>query len=300
MTALAFGMDIGGSTVRAALIDADTGKVLRAEKVPLTERTPEHVVAASQALIDTLAKETNSQGGAVGVGFAGMLNGSVVVNAPNLGWRNVDFGGMLKQALGRSVLLMNDLSAAAWGELCAGAAKGTSDSFTVFVGTGVGSAIISGRTLLHGATGVAGEFGHIKVVGEGGRLCGCGESGCLEAYAGGARLQLWMKEVGLAGTASDLEALADAGNPEAQRLYEIAGSHLSLAIANQVTVLNPGVLVLGGGVLSRTPKLFSRIVETVGRRTGAASRRGLRIERALLGDDSGIVGAALMAAETPR
>ncbi len=296
MSALAFGMDIGGSTVRVSLVEVETGRVLHAEKMGLVGRSPDDVVEATKALVERLSTGGPPAGVPVGVGFAGMLNGSVVVNAPNLGWRDVDFGALLERALGRRVLLMNDLSAAAWGELCAGAGKGASDTFTVFVGTGVGSAIIAGRRLVTGATGVAGEFGHTKVVAEDGRVCGCGETGCLEAYAGGARLEAWMAEVGLQGKAPDLEVLAAAGNAEARRLFELVGTSLCLAIANQVTVLNPAVLVLGGGVLMRAPMLFARIVETVGRRTGAAARKALRIERAKLGDDSGIVGAALMAA----
>jgi glucokinase len=218
----------------------------------------------------------------------------VVVNAPNLGWRDVDFGAALARATGREVQLVNDLSAAAWGEVSAGCAQGERDTFTVFVGTGVGSAIIADGGLLTGATQVAAEFGHVKLVSEGGRACGCGQEGCLEAYAGGAKLAEWMKEEGLSGGAVELEPLAASGNAVAQRLYQYVSSSLALAIANQVTVLNPGMLVLGGGVLSRCPGLVQRIRDTVMARATVASRAELKIELAKLGDDSGLIGAALL------
>lgn len=292
---LALGVDLGGTNARAAVVERATGRVVAVEKHAWADRSPEAVVRETAALVSRLAGRYAVPPGPLGVGFAGMLRGPVVVNAPNLGWREVDLGGPLGRATGREVRLVNDLSAAAWGEFQAGAARGASDTFTVFVGTGVGSAIIAGGALMVGASQVAGEFGHLKVVPEGGRRCGCGDDGCLEAYMGGARLTDWMTEEGLSGTPSDLEARAQAGDPVAQRLYDFAVGHLALAIANQVTVLNPAVLVLGGGVLLRCPGMVARIRDVVRRRTAVAARDAVRVELATLGDDSGLVGAALLA-----
>lgn len=286
------GVDIGGTNARAAVIDGETGSVVRSAKAALPDRSPSGVVATVAELMTKLGELP--AGTAVGVGIAGMVRGDVVVNAPNLAWRDVDFGAPLRRALGRPVTLVNDLSAAAWGEFIAGAARGATDSFTVFVGTGVGSAIIANRKLVSGASGVAGEFGHLKLVAEGGRACGCGERGCLEAYMGGAKLTEWMMESGLSGTPSDLERLALRGETTAKGLYDFAVGHLALAIANQVTVLNPGVVVLGGGVLSKCPGMVRRITDVVMTRASAASRMNLRVELAVLGDDSGLVGAALL------
>ena len=287
----ALGLDIGGSTARAAVVERETGRVVESRKYAWLERSPQAVVDGTAELIRSLP----ATDGVVGVGFAGMLDGSVVVNAPNLGWRDVDFGGALSRALnGRPVQLINDLSAAAWGEYVAGAAKGVRDSLTVFAGTGVGSAIIAGGVLQTGASQVAGEFGHVKLFPEGGRRCGCGQDGCLEAYAGGAKLAEWMKEEGLEGGAGELEALAAQGNAVAQKLYEFVATQLALAIANQVTVLNPAVLVLGGGVLLRSPGLVARIREVVARRSTVSSAKAVRVAMAQLGDDSGLVGAALL------
>lgn len=290
---LHLGADVGGTNARVALVES-SGHIVQAVKACLPDRSVEGVVATVKALVGQLG-DRGPMSPTIGVGLAGMLRGSVVVNAPNLGWRDVDFGTALSFALGRPARLVNDLSAAAWGERLAGAARGLDDTFTVFVGTGVGSAIIAQGRLVHGATGVAGEFGHLKVVPEGGRPCGCGEHGCLEAYIGGARLTASMREAGLGGTPADLERLALEGHPTARSLYDTAAGFLALAIANQVTVLNPAMLVLGGGVLSNTPALVQRIRDVIAARSGAASREGLRVALAQLGDDSGIVGAALLA-----
>ena len=212
--------------------------------------------------------------------------------------RRLRIGGfLLAKELGRPVKVVNDLKAAAWGELKAGAARGEADSFTVFVGSGIGSAIISDGKLIRGATGLAGELGHLKIVPEGGRQCGCGERGCLEAYAGGTNLEAWMKESGLSGDAADLEKQAHSGNAEARKLWDFASSNLALVIANLVTVLNPGFVVLGGGVMTRSPRLVQRVCDTIGERSAAASRTGLKVALAALGDDSGVVGAALLGAE---
>ncbi len=292
---LRLGVDLGGTNARAAVVERATGRIVGSARETWTDRTPEAVIAGTAKLVTALAKEHQVGPGPVGVGFAGMLRGPVVVNAPNLGWRDVDFGGPLSAALGRDVTLVNDLSAAAWGEYSAGCAKGARDTFTVFVGTGVGSAIISNGALLSGASHVAAEFGHIKLVVESGRLCGCGQRGCLEAYVGGAKLAQWMKEEKIEGTAVDLETLAGrVEEKKAKTLYDYATSNLALAIANQVTVLNPAVLVLGGGVLSRCPGMVQRIRDTVAARSTVASSSALRIELASLGDDSGLVGAALL------
>lgn len=290
---VALGVDIGGTNARAAVVERSTGKLLSTVKEPLSDRTPAGVVSVVRSLVEKVGAGHTVE--TVGVGVAGMLRGDVVVNAPNLHWRDVDFGGPLAKALGRPVRLVNDLSAAAWGELHAGAARGAADTFTVFVGTGVGSAIISGGRLLQGSTGVAAEFGHVKLVPEGGRLCGCGEYGCLEAYMGGAKLTEWMAESGVSGTPSDLERQAQEGVTTAKGIYDFAVGHLALSIANQVTVLNPAVVVLGGGVLSRCPGMVKRITDVVMARASAASRSALQIRMAELGDDSGLVGAALLA-----
>lgn len=297
VSVLALGLDLGGTHTRAAVVDRVSGKIVASVKETHEDRSPEGVIASMARAAAGASKAAGIDGRLpVGVGAAAQLDGDVVTNAPNLGWRNVPFGALLSARLGTAVKVVNDLKAAAWGELHHGLGRGQTDTYTLFVGSGVGSAIISQKQLVMGSGGLAGEVGHLKVVLEGGRPCGCGENGCLEAYAGGVQLQKWMKECGLEGGAPELEALAHQGNAEAHRLWDFATSQLATVAANMVTALNPGTLVLGGGVLTRCPKMVERIVDTVGRKALAASRVGLKIGLASLGDDAGLVGAAMLTA----
>ncbi|NPC79408.1 ROK family protein, partial [Pyxidicoccus fallax] len=198
----------------------------------------------------------------------------------------------------------------AWGEFHAGAGRGAQDVLVVFVGSGVGSAIIANGRLVDGAGGVAGELGHIKVV-PNGRRCGCGEQGCLEAYTGGHNLIAQTRELLEGGkspavtklsggdpariTPVTLEQAVEAGDAAAREVYERAALFLAMAVANQVTVLNPARLILGGGVLTHCPGLRRRVVEGVQAWASQTAREGLLITEAELGDDSGLIGAALLA-----
>ncbi|WP_338863542.1 ROK family protein [Myxococcus stipitatus] len=306
------GIDLGGTFARAAVVD-EAGKMLASAKVALAERSPSSVVETIAEAASAAVRSAGVIVDACGVGAAAQIHkdSGVLSVAPNLGWRNVPLGQLLTDRLGQPVKVVNDLSAAAWGELHVGAGRGAQDLLVVFVGSGVGSAIISGGRLLDGAGGVAGELGHIKVV-PGGRRCGCGEQGCLEAYTGGHNLIAQARELLEAGvspalahlvggdgmklTPVVLEQAAEAGDAAAREVYERAAQFLALAVANQVTVLNPARLILGGGVLNHCPGIRRRVLEGVRAWASQTSREGLLIADAELGDDSGLIGAALLAA----
>jgi glucokinase len=309
------GIDVGGTFARAAVVAAD-GRLVTVAKRALGERKPEAVAdCVAHAVAEALEAARGVTIIGCGVGVAAQLNPSTgrVRVAPNLGWRDVPFGELLCARLGRPVWLLNDLSAAAYGEFYAGAGRGQRDLLTVFVGSGVGSAIIANGQLVAGIGGVAGELGHIKVVPEGGRRCGCGELGCLEAYAGGHNLIEQCRELvaqagspkllALAGgdpsaiTPVHLEEAALAGDPGAVRVYHQMRDFLGVAVANYVTMLNPARLILGGGVLSRLPALRRSVAEGVQRYASRVSLTEFQVVDAVLGDDSGLMGAGLLAAQ---
>lgn len=314
---LRLGVDLGGTNARAALVDEGTGAVVTSHKLRHEERTP---IAVARTVAEAVRQAAAQAGvgvaslGGAGVGVAGQCLGAsgVVLNAPNLGWRDIPFGDLLQAELGVPVRIVNDLSAAAWGERGFGAARGVDDAALVFVGSGVGSGLILGGRLHEGGSGVAGELGHIKVAPRGAqpRRCGCGEWGCLEAYVGGMNLAARVREdlaEGKAGavlaaaggdpskvSASAVEGAYAAGDVYARDLWAEAGELLGTAMANLCTLLNPARLVLGGGVLLGCPNLMRITRAHVGDRTLKASRRGLAVEVAGLGDDAGVVGAALL------
>jgi len=291
---LVLSVDLGGTHVRLAGVDL-SGQIKKQCKLRLEDKAPEYVV---QLLADEAQKLSADMGMPLevcSVGIAGMLRGQTVAIAPNLDWREEEFGQKLEKRLGVPVFLFNDLSAAAWGEFSLGAARGFRDSLTVFVGSGVGSALICNGQLVEGGRGVAGELGHVKLGGGHTALCGCGQRGCLEAYVGGNNIQKRMAEQGLKGSAAELEVAAQQGNPVAQKLHAFVGEQLGLAISNAVSLLNPEVLVLGGGVLLHCPGMLEAVEEGVRRYTASVALESLAIRKAALGDDSGLLGAALLA-----
>lgn len=316
MERLGIGADLGGTNARAAVVERETGRIVALHKERLHERSPEAVAAVLATAVKAAAREAGaelSSLGAVGIGVAGQCLGAtgVVLNAPNLGWRDVPFGALLSADLGRPVRIVNDLSAAAWGEAAVGSARGARDAILVFVGSGIGSGLILGGRLYEGAGGIAGEFGHTKVV-PGGRTCGCGEVGCLEAYVGGNNFAERLRELVREGramgvlraaggdpariTVSSLEAAAEGGDEEALVLREEAARLLGIATGNLVTLLNPSKLILGGGVLNGAPGLKREAIEWIRRTAGRAHLAQVAIVDAALGDDAGGIGAALLGA----
>jgi glucokinase len=319
MASLGLGVDLGGTNARAAVVDRDSGEVLASHKEPHRERTAAAVVeVVAHAVLHSAraAGVAPADVGHVGVGVAGQVLGrtGVVLNAPNLGWRDVPLGDLLARRLGAAVHIANDLSAAAWGERRFGAARGVDDAVLMFVGSGVGSGLILGGHLHDGHRGVAGELGHTKVrpirAATAVRRCGCGELSCLEAYVSGVNLAARVREELAAGArslatdivAGDLsrvnatvvdEAYAR-GDAYARELWEEAGALLGNAIANLVTLLNPARIILGGGVVIGCPQLEAVVRRVVDEQASKSALVGLTLEKAHLGDDAGVIGAALL------
>jgi glucokinase len=250
--------------------------------------------------------------GAIGVACAGQIHPETqaVVAAPNLGFRDVPLRAALSEAFGLPVWVENDVRGAAWGEYRRGSGAGASSLVAVFVGTGVGSGAVLGGALWRGAGNAAGEVGHTQVVPDG-LPCPCGQRGCMEQYASGSGLQRRFASDLASGVATRLidpargeparltarmvaEAAA-AGDAYAIALWRDLERYLAQALANYVTVLNPEILVLGGGVMETVPALFAAIAGAVTALTTEMARATIRIERAVLGDWSGVVGAADLA-----
>ena len=318
MTALALGVDLGGTNARAAVVDRDSGEIVSSHKAQHRDRSPATVVeSVARAVLDVLEGHERTPGsfGRVGVGVAGQCLGrtGMVLNAPNLGWRDVPFGEMLAARLAAPVRIANDLSTAAWGERRFGAARGFDDAVLVFVGSGVGSGLILGGRLHDGHRGLAGELGHVKVRplrGGAPRQCGCGELGCLEAYASGMNIAARVREELAAGAASQVLELVQgdlsrvsatvldtayaAGDGYARALWEEVSDLLGNAIATVVTLLNPARVILGGGVILGCPELRGLVLSTFEAKVSRSAAVGLTIERAFLGDDAGVIGAALL------
>ena len=309
------GIDLGGSNLRVASLAPDSATLLDQHKEAVGEpRDPDTIVARIAALVDELA------GGAtavpVGIGIAAMLRDrrGTVANSPHLRWRDVPFGELLAKRLGArfSVGVYNDVNAIVYGEHVFGAAKGFRDVLGVYVGTGIGGGLIVNGALVEGATNCAGEIGHVKVRWDDDAApCACGQRGCVEAYVGGSYVAKRIAAELAAGAAtstieiaggidhvtpSHVDQAAAEGDPWALSIWEELAPLLAIALGNAIALLDPERLVLGGGLLGRTPTLYEQVVTMLPLVAPVASMEPLSIAPAVLGDDAGIVGAAALAA----
>ncbi|HEU5320174.1 MAG TPA: ROK family protein, partial [Methylomirabilota bacterium] len=304
------GVDVGGTSIRAGAVTAD-GRFSQVEHPTEPRRGPDAVLASVEEAIRELAV-ASGEPVAIGVACAGMIRpDGLVVRAPNLGWRDVPLGEHLGKAFGVPVTVENDVRAAAWGEYRFALGTSVHSLVAVFVGTGVGSGAVLDGALWRGADNGAGELGHTRVVLDG-LPCPCGGRGCLEQYVSGAGFQRRLGAA-LAEGASTVLARACAGDPDAltatmvaaaanngdelaRALWMDARGYLALGLANYVTLLNPQVLVLGGGVIAALPELFDAVAGAVMASTTVLARESLRIQRARLGDWAGVLGAVALAA----
>jgi glucokinase len=288
------------------------GRILTSlERLTEARRGPDAVLTTLQSAVDDVRASVGDIAG-VGIACAGQIRpeDGLVVQAPNLDWHDFPLGARLTDALRVRVVVENDVRAAAWGEFRFGAARGAQSLIVVFVGTGLGSgAVLDGR-LWRGAGNAAGEVGHTQVVVDG-LPCRCGQRGCLEQYVSGTGFQRRFAAARAAGVATSLSdvtgddsakltapmvwSAAAAGDAFARDVKADAERYLALGIANYVTVVNPEVLVFGGGVVEHVPALVEAATPGLLARTTVLARGALRVARAELGDWSGVAGAADLA-----
>jgi glucokinase len=310
----AIGLDIGGTKIVAAVVDHG-GRILTQRLVD-TPDDGERRLAAVIALVRELREEHGLTHTTVGVGAAGLVDLDGVMRfAPNLDWRDYPLRSVLAEELGLPVQVENDANAAAWAEYVVGAGHDASiGALMLTVGTGVGGGLVMDGKLVRGAHGLAAEVGHI-IVSDGGAQCPCGNRGCLEAYASGTAIGRSAREAVAAGTLAEgsslygVEALtgaevgaaASAGDASACALLADAGRWLGVGIATLVNALDPEIVIIGGGVAQAGTLLLDPATVAYHERVIARAHRELPpVVRARLGDDAGVIGAALLGADAQR
>ncbi len=309
------GVDLGGTNIRAAVFD-DSMEILGRSEMPTRAQEPaddviRRIAACVREALDRSSVAADDVVG-VGVGAAGLTDWrtGVVVLASNLGWRNVPLKERLEQELdGLRVEVDKDTNAAALAEAKLGAGKEFRHFLYVTAGTGIGGGLILDGALYRGATGGAGDIGHV-VVDPDGPLCGCGGYGHVEVFSSGAGMVNRAREmladgVQAASSAMTVERLttetifksAKEGDAVAAQVVERAGRALGLALADYVNLNNPEAIVLGGGVV-RAGRIYTDPVEReLRRRALSALVEVVRLVPPGLGDDVGMAGAALLLAE---
>lgn len=289
---ITIGVDVGGTKILAGAVDQD-GRIL----ATVRRQSPSHdykdlIVEIIQAVKEVAVGREVS---AVGVGIAGQVTfDGEVLSSPNLGIELAPVRADMEAALGMSVHVENDATVAMYGEYRCGGGRGEEFLLLITVGTGVGMGLLANGEVYRGKFGLAGEPGHMILI-PGGRDCPCGRQGCWERYASGTALG---PAVEAYGSPEALLEAAQAGDPEAVLAYATIGRWLGLGIANLCAILDPGKVLIGGGVCAAGDLLLGPLREEFNRElTGRDQRPEIRIEAAQLGEQAAVVGAALFAAQ---
>jgi glucokinase len=309
----AIGVDLGGTKVAGIVMDED-GRILSRDERPTPQADAEAVMEVVHLVVQ--AVNSGEKPMAVGVGAAGLVDfaAGILRFAPNLPLREIPLRDMVATQSGLPCVVDNDANAAAWGEFRYGAGRGVRHMLLVTVGTGIGGGIVWGGAVYRGAHGFAAEIGHV-IVEPGGPRCGCGNQGCWEQMASGRALDRLGREAArndpdgaiarLAGGAgvhgAHVTAAAREGDPVAMAIVREVGGRLGEGLAGLVNILDPEMVVVGGGVgdegeifLEPARRAFRDAVEA------PDHRPDVPIVVAGLGNDAGAIGAAALALELGR
>jgi glucokinase len=309
---LTLGIDIGGTKANVVLVDKNGRCLYACKSLIQSDKEPNRVIADIIECINLCLKKTRLNAIAIGIGVAAQVDrDGVVLNSPNLGWRNVPLKQEIAKQLSLPVIVTNDVRAAAWGEWRYGAGIGVDNLVVLFVGTGIGGGVISGGKVLVGCNNCGGELGHITIVYDG-QKCRCPNKGCLEAYAGGwaiaeraqNAIRATPKEgqylLSLAGSIERVSAATVSrayheNNLLAKHLVEETGRYLAAGVVSIVNSFNPCLLILGGGVIEGIPELIQIVKQVVPTVALDSAVDKLNIVKAALGSNSGAIGAANLA-----
>ena len=307
------GVDVGGTNVKIALVDKE-GSIVYSNTTPTrAEMGYEYTISnIKQAIVD-LMKETKTDKTTIegiGFGFPGQIDcdAGVVRVSPNIpGWNNVPIAKIVEKEFGIPTKVDNDVRCAALGELAFGAGKGCKNLVCITVGTGIGSGLIINGKLVRGADNAAGEIGHIKLQMHDGPICGCGDSGCLEAFASGPSIVAMAQEYILGGKSTKYRELANPeitpyvvaeaakqGDKVALKIFERMGKYIGIGLASVVNLLNPEKIVIGGGVADAGDILFTPIINTLKKRAMPIQAKSVSVVPAQLGNAAGVIGASLL------
>lgn len=305
------GVDIGGTNLRVGLVPFDGGDPVAVMNAPTRpERGPEEVVESVVTMVRTAITTVDAERVAgIGVGAPGPLDQGrgVVLETPNLGWRDVPVAELIARGTNLAVVLDNDANCFAYGEWWLGAGRRTERLIGLTLGTGIGGGIVLGGEIYRGTSDAAGEVGHMSIDFDG-RRCACGSRGCVEAYASGSAIAARAAEGIVNGADSKLSALADGdqvritaedvceaaaeGDGYALQILDETARILGVAIANLIHIFNPGIIVIGGGVAAAGELLFAPLRAEAELRAFRSAVAVCRIVPAELPATAGLIGAA--------
>ena len=314
MKKYSIGIDLGGTKILIGLVEKESGKVVsHIKKKTKKERGPENIVRKMVEGVEELLEESGksfTEISSIGIGSAGQIDrkNGIIIGAPNLDCYNLNLKEILQDKFNIPVFVANDVEVATIGEQKFGAGKGCADFVCVFVGTGIGSAIVKNGHIIYGATGTAGELGHI-IVDLNGRPCACGAHGCLEAYASRsaieARIEGALKkgrksciseylEEGKAITSSMIRKSIEREDELVTQCVSEASEYLSGGLASVINLINPELIILGGGLIEAVDYFYKQTIKKAKSKSLPVPAEKIRFSKTILGDYSGVIGAALL------
>jgi len=310
------GVDLGGTLLKAAVVDTEGGTVSGLKRVETRARAGHDAVIERMAeLIGSVIEDSGvstSQIGGIGIGVPGVLDldKGEVVFLPNLPgkWPNVPLRQKIEASIGLPTYLINDVRSMTLAEWTFGAGRGADTIACFAIGTGIGGGLVINGQLHLGINGTAGELGH-QIIDMNGPKCGCGSRGCLEAFASGPAIVAMGIKAIVQGLTTDIGALADydlnkvtpklihdaamQGDEIANDIFERAGFYIGIAVASTLAAVGPSKIVIGGGVAQAGDLLLEPIRQTVRERFFIVPTKEYEIVQAALGADAGLIGAAL-------
>lgn len=306
MALCTIGVDVGGTNVKLGLV-ASSGKILAKANL-VTKNYSEHpsqlidaLIAAIRTLIQDNGKTVKDLAG-IGIGMPGLINfpKGTVIFMPNVpGWNNIPLAKTIQKKLNFPVFIDNDVNLIALGEWKLGAGRGYKNLVCITLGTGVGGGLILDGGLYRGEDFVAGEIGHIPL-NEDGPVCNCGGKACFERYVGNGTLMakaakmFGKKDIRL----EEVFALADEGNARAVQFWKETATHIGHGLVGVINLLNPRLIIIGGGVANNWKFMGPKIQEVIHQRAMNIQKNAVKIVRAQLGDGAGILGAHILVKES--
>lgn len=307
MTEYSIGVDLGGTNLRAAAVDQDGNLLAQVSASTSPEKGREYVISEIVDSIQELrSKQLVGRFAGVGIGVPGfiLMEKGIILNSNNLAFlEDIPLRDDIEARLGAPVILENDANAAALGESWIGAGTDVDDLLLLTLGTGIGGGIIYKNRVMHGFLGMAGELGHITVV-PNGNPCGCGNIGCLEKHASATAITCTAELMRVTPhrnpTAEDIYKLALAGDWKAQQIFKSMGEALGIALAMLINTFNFPLYLLSGGPLPAWDFFAPAMIEQVSRRSFTYRKTKTRIEKAKLGNQAGLFGAAYLPFQAQR
>lgn len=308
------GIDLGGTKILIGLVDKESGKVLNhVKKKTKKDKGPENIVRKMVDGVEELLAESGksiAEINSIGIGSAGQIDrkNGIIIGAPNLECYDLHLKQILQEKFNIPVYVGNDVEIAVIGEQKFGAGKDCQDFVCVFVGTGIGSAIVKNGKIIYGATGTAGEIGHM-IVDLNGRPCACGAHGCLEAYASRTAIETRIEgalkkgkkscitdylEEGKSITSSMIRKSIEREDELVTQCVTEASEYLSAGLASVINLINPKLIVLGGGLIEAVDYFYQKTIKEARAKSLPVPAEKIEFKKTVLGDYSGVIGAVFL------